>query len=133
MAHTVSDSFDDLREDFQAPDGTVDLAARMVGHDDAVAPVLERLRRVRGALYALDHERAAARDLLPLAAEPADLLPGVRLAVPDAAVDPLALVAREVGLVLRHEHRVGLAQLVSGRAGVVEPVPPGLVSMHAMG
>ena len=56
---TIPDSLRDLREDVQAPDRAIDLAACMVRHHDAVAADLESTACVRDALDALEHERAA--------------------------------------------------------------------------
>ena len=78
--------------------------------------------RVRDALDTLHDERTPTGDALPLAREPADLVPGVRLAVPDAVVDPLPLVLGKVRSILRSEDGVGFAQFVSRGSGVVEAI-----------
>ena len=118
---TVSDSLNDLWQHLQAAHRPVDLAPGVVRDDDALAPNLERAPRVRDGLDALDDERATVRDLLPLADEPADLLPGVWLAVPHTRVDPTAFIVRKVGTVLSHEDRIRFSQLVAGGAWIVEP------------
>ena len=66
MGRTVSDGLDNLRQDFEAADGAVDLAAGVVRDDDALAADLVCLERVRRALDAFDNEWATARDALPL-------------------------------------------------------------------
>ena len=119
---TVPDGLDDLGQYFQAPDSAVHLAARMVCDDDAFATCLKGELRVGCTLDAFDDERAPARNALPFAREPADLVPCVRLAVPDAVVDPLPLVLGKVRSILRSEDGVGLAQFVSRGSGVVEAI-----------
>ena len=57
-------------------------------------------------LDAFQHEGAPAGDTLPLACEPANLIPGVCLAVPDAVVDPFAFAALQLVAVLRDESGV---------------------------
>ena len=63
---TVTDRFGDLWQDFQATYSSVDLAPRVVRHDDALTPDFVCLPRVLHVLDALQHEWAAVRDALPL-------------------------------------------------------------------
>ena len=94
----------------------------MICDDDAFATCLKGELSVGCTLDAFDDERAPARNALPFAREPADLVPCVRLAVPDAVVDPLPLVLGKVRSILRSEDGVGFAQFVSRGSGVVEAI-----------
>ena len=80
----VSDGTDDVFQRIQASDSAVDLASRVVGHDDAVAADVDGLLRVSDGLDVLETDWPAAADPLPRLDEPRDLVPAPRSAVPDA-------------------------------------------------
>ncbi len=63
---TVSDGFDDLGENLQAPDGPVDLPPSVVRNDDTRTANFVRLERILCVLNAFDDERSAAGDTVPL-------------------------------------------------------------------
>lgn len=65
---TVSDGFDDLGENFQAPNGPVNLPPSVIRDDDTRTAYLIRLQRILCVLDALDDERSASGDTVPLSA-----------------------------------------------------------------
>lgn len=137
---TISNGTSDLWKDLQTSNGPIDLAPGMVRNDYAFAADLKGFLRILDTLDSFDNEWTAIRNTLPLEIlfgdlaasssyttylldQPRNLLPGVRLAMPDVAVNPFSRVFLQRLSVFSHKNGVRLSQFVSCLSGrVVEAV-----------
>lgn len=88
VTYLVSNRIDNILQDIEASHSSIDLPARMVAHDDALAPALDRPLGILDVLDALEKKWFSPADLAPLFSNGRNVCPGKGLSVPHL-VDPV--------------------------------------------